>query len=263
MYWRWRRRWWYPGLQSPTYCQPHVTRHGWCRVRSPWQLGWILPSIHLQWGSKLLERKPFHHPRLQAVPAHWPVLQEVRGGPVISGRWEVVLWLTKTTLVAIFIEHCRTVQNVCNYVCFKLAALLSARPVQSTASSVSHIRLARQSTSSVTEISTTLPLGWCNTSRGYIMHSPSACAWRNLDRYCIIRVCTLKHLKPAKCVLSIGYPCQEGYATRYIPWGRPVLLWNQGRGFRGFTKALAFPKGYNGSHISLGRDINIVFLPWV
>ena len=35
------------------------------------------------------------------------------------------------------------------------------------------------------------------------MHSPSARAWRNLNRYCIILVCTLKYAKPAKCVLSV------------------------------------------------------------
>ena len=48
------------------------------------------------------------------------------------------------------------------------------------------------------------------------------------------------------------YPCQEGYKTRYIL-----------QHFRVFAKALAFPKGYNGMHIPLGRDIGILFIPWL
>ena len=35
------------------------------------------------------------------------------------------------------------------------------------------------------------------------MHSPLARALRNLERYCVILVHTLKHLKPAKCVINI------------------------------------------------------------
>ena len=37
------------------------------------------------------------------------------------------------------------------------------------------------------------------------MHSPSARALRHLDRYCIVLVCTLKHVSPAKCVITITY----------------------------------------------------------
>ena len=35
------------------------------------------------------------------------------------------------------------------------------------------------------------------------MHSPSARAIRHLSRYCIVLVCTLKHVSPAKCVITI------------------------------------------------------------
>ena len=35
------------------------------------------------------------------------------------------------------------------------------------------------------------------------MHSPSARALRHLDRYCIVLVRTLKHVSPAKCVITI------------------------------------------------------------
>ena len=37
------------------------------------------------------------------------------------------------------------------------------------------------------------------------MHEPKASALRNRDRYCIIRVCVLKHALPAtcKCVLNV------------------------------------------------------------
>ena len=37
------------------------------------------------------------------------------------------------------------------------------------------------------------------------MHSPSARALRHLDRYCIVLVRTLKHVSPAKCVITITY----------------------------------------------------------
>ena len=36
-----------------------------------------------------------------------------------------------------------------------------------------------------------------------VMQEPKARALRNRDRYCIIRVCALKHLLPAKCVINI------------------------------------------------------------
>ena len=41
------------------------------------------------------------------------------------------------------------------------------------------------------------------------MHSPSARALRHLDRYCIVLVRTLKHVSPAKCVITITYVCCE------------------------------------------------------
>ena len=37
------------------------------------------------------------------------------------------------------------------------------------------------------------------------MHSPSARALCHLDRYCIVLVHTLKHVSPAKCVITITY----------------------------------------------------------
>ena len=37
---------------------------------------------------------------------------------------------------------------------------------------------------------------------GYVMHSPSARALRNLERYCIVLVHTLKHAKPATWAMS-------------------------------------------------------------
>ena len=37
----------------------------------------------------------------------------------------------------------------------------------------------------------------------YVMHEPKASALWNRDQYCIVRVDTLKHAKPAKCVLSV------------------------------------------------------------
>ena len=37
------------------------------------------------------------------------------------------------------------------------------------------------------------------------MHSPSTHALRHLDRYCIVLVRTLKHVSPAKCVITITY----------------------------------------------------------
>ena len=40
---------------------------------------------------------------------------------------------------------------------------------------------------------------------GYVMHSPSARALHNLERYCIILVHTLKHLKPAMWAITITY----------------------------------------------------------
>ena len=48
-------------------------------------------------------------------------------------------------------------------------------------------------------------LGRCNNGLGGIMHSPLARALRHLDRYCIILVRTLKHVSPAKCVITITY----------------------------------------------------------
>ena len=41
------------------------------------------------------------------------------------------------------------------------------------------------------------------------MHSPSARALRHLDRYCIVLVRTLKHVSPAKCVITITYRPRE------------------------------------------------------
>ena len=40
---------------------------------------------------------------------------------------------------------------------------------------------------------------------GGIMHSHSARALHHLDRYCIVLVCTLKHVSPAKHVITITY----------------------------------------------------------
>ena len=40
---------------------------------------------------------------------------------------------------------------------------------------------------------------------GYVMHSPSARALRNLHRYCIILVHTVKHLNLLKCVINSTY----------------------------------------------------------
>ena len=48
-------------------------------------------------------------------------------------------------------------------------------------------------------------LGRCNNGLGGVMHSPSARALRHLDRYCIVLVRTLKHVSPAKCVITITY----------------------------------------------------------
>ena len=48
------------------------------------------------------------------------------------------------------------------------------------------------------------------------------------------------------------YPWPAGYKTHYIPQERSVLEWSRGSAsgeFRGGTKALAFPKGCNGSYI--------------
>ena len=47
--------------------------------------------------------------------------------------------------------------------------------------------------------------GWCNTGRGYVMHKSKASVLHSLDQNCIMILCTLKHLKPAKCVLNITY----------------------------------------------------------
>ena len=55
----------------------------------------------------------------------------------------------------------------------------------------------------------------------------------------------------------------RGICNPYIPWGRPLLLWSLETA-SGFTlgtffasfKALAFPAGYNGSCIPLGRGIS-------
>ena len=35
-----------------------------------------------------------------------------------------------------------------------------------------------------------------------VMHSPSACALHNRDHYCI-KSTTIKHAKPAKCVINV------------------------------------------------------------
>ena len=40
------------------------------------------------------------------------------------------------------------------------------------------------------------------------MHEPKASALRNQDRYCIIRVCVLKHALPAKCILNVLFLVQ-------------------------------------------------------
>ena len=89
-----------------------------------------------------------------------------------------------------------------------------SKPVQSTALSVSHTSdwlkghlIAIKHLGHTLLASSVLMclLGWCNTGLGFVMYSPSACAWHNLNRYCIILMCILKHLKPAKCVQNITY----------------------------------------------------------
>ena len=63
-------------------------------------------------------------------------------------------------------------------------------------------------------------------------------------------------------LLRIGYIPPK---TRYIPQGSPCLSEAKEvpraspSAFRGFTKALAFPKGYNGSHVPLSRDISYLY----
>ena len=58
------------------------------------------------------------------------------------------------------------------------------------------------------------------------MHSPSAHALRHLDRYCIVLVRTLKHVSPAKCVITITYrhgklvaraPAQDHFEGNQLP----------------------------------------------
>ena len=82
-------------------------------------------------------------------------------------------------------------------------------------------------------------------------------------------VCSCDYI-PHICTLAIYeyriHPCPERYKTCYVLHraGHAVLGWSQlskcppGRSlsqFQVFTKALAFPKGYKGSHIPLRRDI--------
>ena len=53
---------------------------------------------------------------------------------------------------------------------------------------------------------------WCNTSLGSLMHSPLACAWRDFDQYCIILMCTLKHLIKASKVSSKYYILHRSFS---------------------------------------------------
>ena len=48
------------------------------------------------------------------------------------------------------------------------------------------------------------------------MHSPSAHALRHLDRFCIVLVCTLKHVSPATCVITITYCTIQQYGTSSV-----------------------------------------------
>ena len=85
-----------------------------------------------------------------------------------------------------------------------------SKPVQSIASSASHTSdWLKGHLIAIKHLGHTLlalcvlmcPLQQCNTALSSVMHLPSARAWCNLHRYCIM--CTLKHIKPAKCVLNI------------------------------------------------------------
>ena len=49
-----------------------------------------------------------------------------------------------------------------------------------------------------------------------VMHEPKASALRNRDRYCIIRVCALKHALPAKCVLNVLFMIADFQPSRCV-----------------------------------------------
>ena len=53
------------------------------------------------------------------------------------------------------------------------------------------------------------------------MHELKASALCNLERYCSILMHTLKHLKPAKCVINITYkrPVQRPNAIYILSYG--------------------------------------------
>ena len=57
-----------------------------------------------------------------------------------------------------------------------------------------------------------------------MMHEPKASALRNRDRYCIIRVCVLKHALPAKCVLNVLFLVADVQPSRCVEtYSRAVL----------------------------------------
>ena len=63
------------------------------------------------------------------------------------------------------------------------------------------------------------------------MHSPSAHALRHLDRYCIVLVRTLKHVSPAKCVITITYRSTFLCCARYWYTATDMLKYTLGVGW--------------------------------
>ena len=49
-----------------------------------------------------------------------------------------------------------------------------------------------------------------------VMHELKASALHNRDRYCIIRVCALKHALPAKCVLKVLFLVADFQPSRCV-----------------------------------------------
>ena len=55
-----------------------------------------------------------------------------------------------------------------------------------------------------------------------VMHEPKASALRNRDRYCIIRVHTVKHALPAKYVLNVLFLVADLKPSRGVETYAPI-----------------------------------------